>query len=111
MSTPTLSSDWIGQNSRVCSVVNATSVPIVTAPGESPANRYTSAGMTANEVWIEAITQRPAIRERTSRSASRPLSRSKRSASSSPRPIVLPSRIPETDSDSCTKEEMSAIAP
>ena len=67
--------------------------------------------MTANEVWIEAITQRPAIRERTSRSASRPLSRSKRSASSSPRPIVLPSRIPETDSDSCTREEMSAIAP
>ena len=27
--------------------------------------------MTAKEVWIEAIVQRPAIRERTSRSASR----------------------------------------
>ena len=67
--------------------------------------------MTANEVWIEAITQRPAIRERTSRSASRSDSRSNRSASSSPRPIVLPSRIPDTDSDSCTSEEMSAIAP
>ena len=39
MSTPTLSSDWIGQNSRVWSVVNATRVPIVTAPGASPANR------------------------------------------------------------------------
>jgi hypothetical protein len=28
---PTLSSDWIGKKSRVCSVVNATSVPIVIA--------------------------------------------------------------------------------
>ena len=28
MSTPTLSSDWIGNNRRVCSVVKATSVPI-----------------------------------------------------------------------------------
>ena len=67
--------------------------------------------MTAKEVWIEAIIQRPAIRERTSRSASRADSPSKRSASSAPRPIVLPSRIPETLSDSCTSEEMSAIAP
>ena len=67
--------------------------------------------MTANEVWIEAITQRPAIRERTSRSASREDSRSNRSASSSLRPIVLPSRIPLTESDSCTSDEMSAIAP
>ena len=111
MSTPTLSSDWIGQNRRVCRVVKATRVPIVTAPGARPANRYTSAGMTANEVWIEAIIQRPAIRERTSRSARRSDSRSKRSASSSPRPIVLPSRIPVTESDSCTSEEMSAMAP
>ena len=67
--------------------------------------------MTANDVWIEAIIQRPAIRERTSRSARLADSRSKRSASSVLRPIVLPSRIPETDSDSCTSEEMSAIAP
>ena len=67
--------------------------------------------MTANEVWIAAIIQRPAIRERTSRSARFSDSRSKRSASSAPRPIVLPSRMPETDSDSCTSEEMSAIAP
>jgi hypothetical protein len=28
MSTPTESSDWIGKSSRVCSVVNATIVPI-----------------------------------------------------------------------------------
>ena len=67
--------------------------------------------MTAKEVWIEAIIQRPAMRLRTSRSARRADSPSKRSASSAPRPIVLPSRIPDTLSDSCTSEEMSAIAP
>ena len=67
--------------------------------------------MTANDVWIAAIIQRPAIRERTSRSARFSDSRSKREASSGERPIVLPSRIPLTDSDSCTSEEMSAIAP
>ena len=39
MSTPTLSSDWIGMKMRVCSVVKATTVPIVTAPPSSPANR------------------------------------------------------------------------
>ncbi len=111
MSTPTLSSDCMGKKRRVWSVVNATTVPIETALGESPANRYTSAGMTAKEVWIEAIIQRPAIRDFTSRSASRADSPSKRSASSPPWPVVLPSRIPDTLSDSCTSEEMSAIAP
>ena len=39
MSTPTLSSDWTGKNSRVCSVVNATIVPIDAAFGARPANR------------------------------------------------------------------------
>ena len=39
MSTPTLSRLWSGKNSRVCSVVNATTVPIVTALGDRPANR------------------------------------------------------------------------
>jgi hypothetical protein len=39
MSTPTLSSDPTGKNSRVCSVVNATSVPMETASGERPAKR------------------------------------------------------------------------
>ena len=38
-STTTLSSDEIGQNSRVCSVVKATTVPIEIALGDSPANR------------------------------------------------------------------------
>ena len=65
--------------------------------------------MTANEVWIDAIIQRPVIRLRTSSSARRADSASNRRASSSVRPIVLPSRIPETESDSCTWLEMSAI--
>ena len=39
MSTPTLSSDWIGKNSRVWSVVKATSVPMEIASGLSPAKR------------------------------------------------------------------------
>ena len=64
--------------------------------------------MIAKVIWIEAIIQRPVIRLRTSRSASRRDSPSKRSARSSVRPIVLPSRIPETDSDSWTIEETSA---
>ncbi len=66
--------------------------------------------MIAKVVWIEAIRQRPAIRWRTSRSASRRDSPSKRSTSSAERPIVLPSRIPDTESDSSTSVEMSAIA-
>ena len=39
MSTPTLSSDCIGKKSRVCSVVNATTVPIEIARASGPANR------------------------------------------------------------------------
>ena len=64
--------------------------------------------MTANVVWIAAIIQRPVIRLRTSRSARRRDSVENRSARSSVRPIVLPSRIPETESDSWTIDEMSA---
>ena len=64
--------------------------------------------MIAKVIWIEAIIQRPVIRLRTSRSARRRDSPSKRSARSSVRPIVLPSRIPETDSDSWTIDETSA---
>src|SRR5438876_9960217 len=64
--------------------------------------------MIAKLVWIAAITQRPAIRWRTSSADRRSESASKRSASSFPRPIVFPSRIPETESDSCTRLEMSA---
>ena len=57
---------------------------------------------------IVDISQRPAIREWTSRPASSSDSPVKRAARSSLRPIVLPSIIPETDSDSATSEEMSA---
>jgi hypothetical protein len=65
--------------------------------------------MIENVAWIDAITQRPAIRCLTSSRESSADSRSNRSASSAPRPIVLPSRIPETESDSSTSVEMSAI--
>ncbi len=64
--------------------------------------------MTAKVVWIAAITQRPVMRLRTSSSARRPDSVSNRRARSSVRPIVFPSRIPETESDSCTIEDTSA---
>ena len=64
--------------------------------------------MTANVIWIAAIIHRPVIRLRTSRSARRLDSAENRPARSAERPIVLPSRIPETDSDSCTIEETSA---
>ncbi len=59
-------------------------------------------------IWISAIIQRPVMRLRTSSPASRSDSDPKRCASSSVRPSVLPSRMPETESDSCTSEEMSA---
>ena len=67
--------------------------------------------MTANVVWIEAITQRPAMRWRSSRSASRADSPRKRSVSTSLWPIVLPSSTPETESDSSTSVERSASEP
>ena len=57
------------------------------------------------------IRQRPAIRDCTSSSARFADSAVKRSASSSERPIVLPSRMPDTDSDSATSELMSARLP
>ena len=64
--------------------------------------------MIANVIWMEDIIQRPVMRLRTSSSASREDSVSNRTARSSVRPIVFPSRIPETESDSCTIEETSA---
>ena len=48
------------------------------------------------------------MRWRTSSSASSRDSSRKRSASSGPRPIVLPSKTPETLNDSCTSDEISA---
>ena len=65
--------------------------------------------MTANVIWIDCIIQRPVMRLRTSSPARRFDSPSKRPASSDERPIVLPSRMPDTESDSWTRDEMSAI--
>ena len=67
--------------------------------------------MIAKLIWTVAIRQRPAIRARTSRSASSPDSSLKRLTSSGERPIVLPSRIPDTESDSSTSVDMSARRP
>ena len=67
--------------------------------------------MIAKLICTEAIRQRPAMRARTSRSASSLDSEEKRSTSSCERPIVLPSRIPDTDSDSSTSVDMSARRP
>ncbi len=115
ISMPTSSSERIGKPKRVCSVVNATSVPIEIdeepAAIVRPAKRKTRAGMIEKLIWMTDIRQRPAMRWRTSSSASSSDSDSKRRASSPARPIVLPSRIPDTDSDSATSALMSATRP
>ena len=67
-----------------------------------------SAGCAAKMNWIVPIIHRPVIRLRTSRSAIPFDSSVNRPARSSPRPIVLPSMIPETDSDSATSADRSA---
>ena len=64
--------------------------------------------MIAKLICTEAMRQRPAMRERTSMSASSLDSPPKRRTSSGERPIVLPSRMPETDSDSSISVDMSA---
>ena len=76
-----------------------------------PANQVDERGHDAKDICTDAMRQRPAMRERTSRSASCADSASKRWASSSERPIVLPSRMPLTDSDSSTSADMSASRP
>ena len=67
--------------------------------------------MIAKVICTLAMRQRPAMRLCTSRSASSADSRSKRRVSSSPRPIVLPSMIPLTLSDSSISALMSARRP
>jgi len=59
-------------------------------------------------IWIVDWRQRPAMFERTSRSDRVRDSVAKESASERERPMVWPSRIPLTDSDSVTIEEMVA---
>jgi hypothetical protein len=65
--------------------------------------------MIAKLICTLAIRQRPAIRLATSRSASSRDSPVKRSARSGARPMVLPSRMPLTLSDSSTSALMSAM--
>ncbi len=67
--------------------------------------------MTAKVVWIDDMTQRPAMRCRSSSSARRADSPRKRSVRTSLWPMVLPSITPETESDSSTSVEMSASDP
>src|SRR5580700_6438294 len=59
-------------------------------------------------IWIVDWRQRPAMFERTSRSDRVPDSPAKESESERERPMVWPSRMPLTDSDSCTIEEITA---
>ena len=67
-----------------------------------------TAGMADMTIWIVDCRQRPAMLELTSRSESLPDSAENESASEAERPMVWPSRMPLTDSDSCTIEEITA---
>src|ERR1700691_633495 len=61
-----------------------------------------TAGMADMTIWIVDWRQRPAMFELTSRSDSLPDSVPNESVSEADRPIVWPSRMPLTDSDSWT---------
>ncbi len=67
-----------------------------------------TAGMADMTIWMVDCRQRPAMLERTSRSESFSDSVEKEPASEAERPMVWPSRMPLTDSDSCTIEEIAA---
>ncbi len=60
-------------------------------------------------IWIVDCRQRPAMLARISRSTRPRDSAANRSVSAWERPIVRPSRIPETDSDSSTMADIAAI--
>ena len=109
------SSDWIGKNSRVCSVREGDERadrdrldPGQRLPGEPVDERRHDREAHLHR-WPSA-SGRPSASGPRGRRA-RADSRVKRSASSSPRPIVLPSRMPLTDSDSSTSALMSASRP
>lgn len=68
-----------------------------------------TAGMAAMTTVMTAMRQRPAMLTLTSRSTSRSDSPAKDLVSESARPIVRPSRMPLTDSDSVTVAAMAAI--
>ncbi len=65
--------------------------------------------MAAMTMPMMDIRQRPAMLDRTSRSTRRSDSSAKDLVSESARPIVRPSRMPLTDSDSVTVAAMAAI--
>src|SRR5580693_10371164 len=67
-----------------------------------------TAGMADMTIWMVDCRHRPAMLELTSRSDSLPDSAENELASEAERPIVWPSRMPLTDSDSCTIEEIAA---
>lgn len=67
-----------------------------------------SAGIAAITTPMVDIRQRPAMLERTSRSASSSDCRVNSRDSEPERPMVRPSRIPLTESDSCTAELIAA---
>src|ERR1700733_8317341 len=67
-----------------------------------------TAGMADMTIWIVDCRQRPAMFELTSRSDSLPDSTENEVASEVERPIVWQSRMPLTDRDSCTIEEIAA---
>src|SRR5580698_3714466 len=67
-----------------------------------------TAGMADMTIWMVDCRQRPAMFELTSRSDSLPDSPENEVASEAERPIVWPSRMPLTDRDSCTIEEITA---
>ncbi len=68
-----------------------------------------TAGIAAMTIVITAVRQRPAMFDFTSRSTSRSDSSAKDPVSESERPIVRPSRMPLTDSDSVTVAAIAAI--
>ncbi|CAM5667715.1 hypothetical protein STENM223S_11164 [Streptomyces tendae] len=65
--------------------------------------------MAAMTIVMTAIRQRPAMLDRTSRSTRRSDSSAKAAVSESERPMVRPSRMPLTDSDSVTVAAIAAI--
>ncbi len=67
-----------------------------------------TAGMADMTIWMVDCRQRPAMSARTSRSARPSDSRAKSAVSARERPMVRPSRMPLTDSDSCMIVEIAA---
>ena len=67
-----------------------------------------TAGMADMTIWMVDWRQRPAMLELTSRSDSLPDSVANDPVSEADRPMVCPSRMPLTDSDSWTMEESTA---